>query len=171
MSKYFLTAITLGAIALSSTSINAKESYSQSVSEALFVCATESAAPTMYAYTPGKVTITPLISWHQEYLLPGQSGIEVCQQVAGKLQDLSQQRQERFITTETREDHTLVCMVTQENDTCSSQTSEALFSVNPNYDASCVLDRREPLECVAVGKVRGVFSVPDDPYKPMWWPW
>ncbi|MDJ0574477.1 MAG: COP23 domain-containing protein [Xenococcaceae cyanobacterium MO_234.B1] len=171
MNKYFYTAITVSAIALSSSSLNAKESYSQNISETVFVCATESEVPTMFAYTPGKITITPLISWHQEYLLPEQSGIEVCQQVASKLQELSQQQQERYITTESKEDHTLVCMVTQENDNCSSETSELLFRVNPNYDASCILDRREPLECLAVGKVRGIFSYEDKPYKPLWWIW
>ncbi len=171
MNKYFYTAITVSAIALSSSSLNAKESYSQNISETVFVCATESEVPTMFAYTPGNITITPLISWHQEYLLPEQSGIEVCQQVASKLQELSQQQQERYITTESKEDHTLVCMVTQENDNCSSETSELLFRVNPNYDPSCILDRREPLECLAVGKVRGIFSYEDKPYKPLWWIW
>ncbi len=170
MNKYFYTAITIGAIALSSTSLNAKESYSQTISERIFVCSSESETPTLFAYSPGEITITPLINWYEEYLLPGQSGIEVCQQVAAKLQDLSQQKQKRFIIGENQEDQTLVCMVTEENYNCNSEASELLFSVNPNYQASCILDRRKPIECVAIGQNRGVFSVPDAPYTPIWWP-
>jgi hypothetical protein len=166
-----LTAIAAFAIALSATSIQAKESYSQNPSDTIFVCGTDVEVPTMFAYTPGKIKLTPLISWHQEYLLPEQSGAEVCQQTAAKLQGLYQQKQERYIRTEQKEDHTLVCMVAEENETCNDKNSETLFSVNPNYDATCVLDNREPLECVAIGNIRGVRSIPDAPYKLNWWPW
>jgi hypothetical protein len=62
-------------------------------------------------------------------------------------------------------------LVADKEETCDSENSEALFSLNPNYDAGCVLDNKEPIECVAVGKVRGVFAVPDSPYQPSWWPW
>lgn len=165
------TAIATFAIALSATSIQAKESYSQNPSDTVFVCATDTETPTLFAYTPGKVKLTPLIGWHSEYLLPEQSGAEVCQQTASKLQTLYQQKEERYIRTEAKEDHTLVCMVAKENETCQDEDSETLFSVNPNYDASCVLDNREPLECVAIGNIRGVRSIPDAPYKLNWWPW
>ena len=169
--KPICTAITTCAIALSATSLQAKESYSQNPSNTIFVCATEIQTPIMFGYTPGSVQLTPLITWHSEYLLPQESGKEICQQTATKLQALSQEKQERYLKTEAAEDRTLVCMVSQENETCSSENSEALFSINSNYNPSCILDNRQPLECVAVGKVRGVYSTPDSPYQPSWWPW
>ena len=87
------TAITISAIALSATSLQAKETYSQNPSDTIFVCATEIETPTMFAYTPGQVNLTPLITWYQDYLLPEQSGREICQQTATKLQDLYQEQQ------------------------------------------------------------------------------
>jgi hypothetical protein len=143
----------------------------QNLSETTFVCATANKTPTMYAYHSGNVNLTPLMSWYSEYLLPQQSGKEVCQQTAAKLQALSQQSEKRYFRTENREDRTLVCLVADKEETCNSENSEALFSLNPNYDAGCVLDNKAPLECVAVGKVRGVFAAPDAPYQPSWWPW
>ena len=165
------TAITVSAIALSATSLQAKESYSQNPSDTIFVCATEIETPIMFAYTPGTVNLTPLITWYQDYLLPEQSGKEVCQQTATQLQNLYQEQEPKYLTTQETEDSTIVCMVNQETQNCDSEDSVTLFSVNPNYDATCVLDNRQPLECVAIGKVRGVYSVPDSPYTPSWWPW
>jgi hypothetical protein len=167
----FYTAITVAAIALSATSLQAKESYSQNATDTSFVCATEIQTPTMFAYTPGAVNLTPLITWHQDYLLPEQSGKEVCKQTATTLQNLSQTKQPQYLKTQEAEDRTVVCMVNQENQNCNSENSVNLFSINPNYDAACVLDNKEPLECVAIGRVRGVYSIPDSPYTPSWWPW
>ena len=171
MNKYFYTSLCLSAIALSSASVNAQETNNPDNSKTIFVCSEESENPTMFAYTLGKTTIKPVIIWYQEYLLPEQSGIEVCQQVVGKLQNISQQQQKTYFVTEKQETQTLICLVSQEDDNCSSETSEPLFSINPNYDASCILDQREPIECMAVGKVRGVFSIEDKPYQPLWWLW
>lgn len=170
--KVISTTLTISAIALSTTALATTESYSQqnSESEMMFVCASQTEPPTMYAHTPGKVNLTPLISWHQDYLLPNQSAAEVCQQVAAKLQSQYQQGQKKFFTTEQRENRTVVCLVSQQNQTCSSSNSEELFSVNPNYDATCVLDNRQPLECMAIGRTRGLSSIPDSPYTPTWWP-
>jgi hypothetical protein len=172
-SKVISTTFTISAIALSTTALATTESYSQQSleSEMTFVCASQTEPPTMYSYTPGKVNLTPLISWYQDYLLPNQSAAEVCQQVAAKLQSQYQQGQKKFFTTEQRENQTVVCLVSQKNQTCSSDNSEELFSVNPNYDATCVLDNRQPLECMAIGRTRGVSSIPDSPYMPSWWPW
>ena len=156
-------------IAFFTRPLAAQEQYLNNDSEAFFVCTVETSVPTLYIYKAGKTSLTPLIKWHQEYLLPQDSGSEVCQQVARKLQHLYPKQ--RYITTEEKEDRTLVCMVEIAHETCSSNYSEALFGINPNYDAQCILARREPLECVAVGGVRGVFSVPDSPYKPIWWLW
>lgn len=157
---------------LFSSPLEAKENDLENTSEMSFVCTTDTAAPTLYVHTLGTTSLTPLISWHPEYLLPQQSGSKICQQVAKKLQSLYQQKGSRYITSETQEEHTLVCMVKVENGTCRSNYSEPLFSINPNYNAECILDRREPLECIAIGRrVRGVFSIPDSPYKPTWWLW
>ncbi|WP_036480914.1 COP23 domain-containing protein [Myxosarcina sp. GI1] len=173
--KHLYLAIVTGAIALSTTSIQAKESYSQNTSDTIFVCATEIETPTMFAFTPGNVKLTPIISWHQEYLLPDQSATEVCQQTATKLQEINrqqaEQKQEYYLKTELQGDRSLVCAVSEKDATCSSDDSEELFSINPNYDAPCVLDNRDPLECVALGRVRGVYSSIDTPYQPSWWPW
>ncbi len=165
------TAITACAIAFIATSLQGKESYSQNPSNTIFVCATDIETPTMFAYTPGTVNLTPIITWHQDYLLPEQSGKEVCQQTASKLQNLFQEKQPKYLRTQEAEDRTLVCVVDRENQTCNSEDSITLFSMNPNYSAACILDNKEPLECVALGDVRGVYSVPDSPYTPSWWPW
>ncbi len=163
--------LVFGEIVLFSRSLEAKEESIGNFSNNFFVCTTETLVPTLYIYTSGKTSLTPLISWHKEYLLPQDSGSKICEQVAKKLQYLYQQPGQRYISTEETEEHTLVCMVKVEHETCSSNYSEPLFGINPNYDARCILNHREPLECVSVGRVRGVFSIPDSPYKPIWWLW
>lgn len=168
--KNLYLAVITSAIAFGATSIQAKESYSQSSTNTIFVCATEIETPTIFAFNPGDVKLTPVISWHQEYLLPEQSAAEVCQQTAAKLQEIDR-NQEYYLKNELRGDRTLVCMVSEKDATCASDNSEELFSINPNYNAPCILDNREPLECVALGRVRGVYSSIDTPYEPSWWPW
>ena len=171
MNKYFYTGLVISALALNSGSVKAQENYSEETPETVFVCATQSETPTMFAYTPGNVNLTPLINWHQEYLLPEQSAQEICQEVAVKLQNLSQQQSGKYFVAENKETYSLICMVGQETDNCNSQNSEPLFKVNSNYQPSCILDQREPIECMAIGKVRGVFSIKDEPYRPLWWLW
>lgn len=167
--KHIYLAIATGAIALTSTSIQAQETPSKNTDK-IFVCATDIETPTMFAFTPANVKLTPIISWHPEYLLPEQSASEVCQQTAAKLQTIDRQ-QEHYLKTEIRVNRTVVCMVSEKDAACSSDNSEELFSINPNYNAPCVLDNRQPLECVALGRVRGVYSSIDAPYQPSWWPW
>ncbi len=173
--KVTSTTLTIGAIALNTTFLEAKESHSQAPAQSntIFVCATTTQPPTLFAYTPGKINLTPLMGWHREYLLPNQSGTEICQQVAVKLQTQFQQKQPRFFITEKQEDRNVLCLVTQENANCSSENSEELFSVNSNYDPTCVLDNHKPLECLAISRSRGVLGLPESPYTPTWqfWPW
>jgi len=170
--KHFYTAFVSCAIALNAIPLHAEENSNQDTSKTIFVCSTETETPTMFAYTPGAVNLTPLMSWHQEYLLPKQSGTEICQQTATKLQDSYQQEQAKYFKAEKQEKSNLVCLVSEENQDCNSEDSEKLFSINPKYDPGCILDNREPLECMAVGNVRGgVYSVVDEPYQPLWWPW
>ena len=171
MHRYYYILLSIIALTLLSSPLEAKEDSLGNSAENFFVCTTETLVPTLYIYTAGTTSLTPLISWHQEYLLPQNSGSEICKQVAKKLQDLYQKPGKKYIATEEKEDHTLICMVKVENETCSSINSEPLFSIKQNYDAKCVLNHRQPLECVTIGRVRGVFTIPDSPYKPIWWLW
>ena len=171
MNKFFYIGLTATAIAITITPLAAEESLNQSTADTVFVCTTENTASTMYAHTPGKATLTPLIGWHQDYLLDGASSGEVCQEVAGKLQNLAQANQEWFISTQKEPEYSVVCMVSNEDGSCESADSEKLFSVNSNYSPNCVLNRLEPLECTATIVRGGILSVPDSPYQPIWWPW
>lgn len=168
--KYLSTAFVSCAIALTAVPLYAKENVAQKSSESVFVCATQGGVPTMFAYTPGQVNLRPLMSWHSEYLLPEQSGDKVCQQTATKLQASYQQEQAKYLKAEITEKENLVCLVNQEDQDCLAQTSQKLFSVNPNYDAGCVLDNKKPIECKAL-QVRGIYSFDDEPYQALWWPW
>ena len=85
---------------MSANSVGAKESYSQNSSDTIFVCTTENTSAVLYAYTPGKAVLTPLMNWYEEYLLPEASSADTCQQVATKLQKLSQDKTVRYIATE-----------------------------------------------------------------------
>ena len=173
--KVIPTTLAVSAIVISTSLVEAKESYSQNSTQSntVFVCATKTEPPTLFAYTPGQVNLTPLMSWHQDYLLPDGSGVEICQRVATKLQNLLQQQEPIFFVTEQKEDRNLLCLVKQESSNCHSENSEELFSVKPYYDATCVVDNREPLECLAINRSRGVLGVPQSAYTPTWkfWSW
>jgi hypothetical protein len=110
------------------------------------------------------------MSWYAEYLLPGQSGAELCQQTATKLQSLSQQEDAKYLKAQVTENKNLVCLVNEEDKTCVDEDSEKLFSVNPKFNAGCVLENKTPIDC-QVYKVRGVYSFNDEPYQPTWWLW
>lgn len=167
--KYLYTAFLSCAIALNVVPLNAAEDTPET-SESAFVCATQEGKATMFAYTPGETNLTPLMNWHAEYLLPEQSGTEVCQQTAAKLQDSYEQDQARYLKAETTEEENLVCLVNEEEQNCIAEDSQKLFSVNPKYNAGCVLENKSPIECKAL-KVRGIYSFDDKPYQPLWWPW
>ncbi len=167
--KYLYTALVGCAIALNVVPLNAKEDSTRS-SESAFVCAVQDGTPTMFASTPDETNLTPLISWHAEYLLPEQSGAEVCQQTAATLQDAYGQEQAKYLKAETTEEGNLVCLVNEAEQNCIAEDSQKLFSVNPNYDAGCVLENKQPIECKAL-RVRGIYSFEDKPYQPVWWLW
>lgn len=168
--NYLYTAFVSCAIALNAVPIQAEETQPQDTAEIIFLCATPENTPTMFAYTPGEVNLTPLMSWHQEYLLAEQSGQEVCLKTATKLQDSVQQEQAKYLKSETPEEGNAVCLVTEEDLSCATENSETLFVVNSNYDAGCVLENKSPIECKAL-QVRGIYSLDDKPYQPLWWPW
>lgn len=171
MKRYCYIMLSAIAIAFFSTSLDAKENNSEISAGNFFVCSTETFVPTLYVHKSGETSLTPLITWHEEYLLPQDSGNKICKRVAQKLQDLAQEPGQQYIATEAKAEHTLVCSVKVADETCSSNYSEPLFTLNPYYDAQCILNHKEPLECVTVGRARGVLSIPDSPYKPIWWLW
>lgn len=168
--KYLYTAFISCAIALNVVPLSAKEDTTSEPQESAFVCAVQDGISTMYAYTPGEIELAPLMSWHAEYLLPEQLGTEVCQQTAAKLQDSYEQNQARYLKAETTEEQNLVCLTSDEEQNCIAEDSQKLFNVNPNYDAACVLENKNPIECKSL-QVRGVYSFDDKPYQPLWWPW
>jgi len=169
--KYLSTALAGCAIAFASIPLHATESVSsESSNDSTFVCGVQGGTSTMFAHTPGETNLTPLMNWNSEYLLPGQSGAEVCQQTARKLQKSYQQEEARYLKAATTEEKNMVCLVDQEDRDCLDEESQKLFSVNPKYDASCVLENKAPIDCVAL-KVRGIYSFNDEPYQPLWWPW
>lgn len=171
--KYLYTALIGCAIALNAVPLEAKEKSQPDSSNNIFVCATQQNTPTMYAYIPGDVNLTPLMSWYSEYLPAGVSGKEICQATANKLQASVGQEEERYLKvySEKNTQANLVCLVQEEDQTCDSQESEKLFSVNPNYNPSCVLENKRPIDCMAAFSVRGVYSYNEQPYQPLWWPW
>lgn len=168
----YTTALISCAIALNGTSVSAEENSRSDSTNTIFVCAVQEDIPTMFAYTPGEVNLTSLMSWHSEYLLPGESGAELCQQTANKLQASIQQDNDRFLKAYTKKDSqsNLVCLVDNEEQTCADKGSEKLFGVNSKYSAGCVLSNKTPLECMA-SNVRGIYSYNEQPYQPLWWPW
>lgn len=168
--KYLYTAFISLAIALNPNIIQAEENTSDKPVDTIFLCSTQQGAPTMFAYNPGEVNLTPLMTWHAEYLLPEQSGSEVCQQTATKLQTSIDSQLQRYIKADMSKTTNSVCLVSQENQTCSMPESEQLFSINPDYQATCVLDNKKPIECMALN-VRGIYSFEDKPYQALWWPW
>lgn len=168
--KYLYTALLSGAIAFSAIPLQAKQNTTVESSESIFVCATEEGTPTIFTRALGETKLTPIMSWHSEYLLPEQSEAEVCLKTAAKLEDSYQQEQVRYLKAESTEKANLVCLVEEKDANCISEDSQTLFSVNPDYNAACVLENKKPIECKAL-QVRGIYSFDDEPYQTLWWPW
>ena len=189
--KSISTILTATAIALAGFAYNSTASLSQENTDAsitqenqelgigenntdakmTFLCSPDSEPPTTLAYIEGSVNLTPVISWYSEYLTPGSSGKELCQQVAQKLQSQYDRGNQSFFATEKMDNKTSVCLVAGEEEGCNSPSSEELFSVNTDYDATCAMENLSPLECFSMAKTRGgTMSVPDGIYTPTWRP-
>lgn len=169
--KLLYTAFISGAIALTAIPLQAQENNTVESSDLMFVCAVQEGTPTMFARNPEVETeLTPIMSWHSEYLLPEQSGAEVCQSTAAKLHDSYQREQAQYLKSETGDKNNLVCLVDDVDENCITEDSQKLFSVNPNYNAACVLENKQPIECKVL-QVRGIYSFDDKPYQTLWWPW
>jgi hypothetical protein len=167
--KYLSLALAGCAIAFSAIPLKAQEKNNADSPESVFVCATQGDTPVMFTYNPGQVNLTPVMSWYPEYLSPEQSGAEVCQQTATKLQSVFQQEDAKYLKAQATKEQNLVCLVNEKDKTCVDEESEKLFSVNPKYNPGCVLENKSPLDC-QVYKVRGVYSFNDEPYQTFWWP-
>ena len=168
--KHLYTALLSGAIALTAIPLQAKQNTTVDSSEPIFVCATEEGTPTMFTRAVEETKLTPIMSWHSEYLLPEQSGSEVCLKTAAKLQDSYQQEQAKYLKAESTEEANLACLVEEKDANCITEDSQTLFSVNPDYNAACVLENKKPIECKA-SQVRGIYSFDDKPYQTIWWLW
>lgn len=169
--KYLYTALITCAIAVNTAPLQAEENSNQKSAGTTFVCATQQDTPTMFTYTPGQVNLTPIMSWHSEYLLAEQSGTEVCQKTAAKLQAAYEQEDAKYLKSATKKEGNLVCLVSEEDQNCNNEESEKLFTVNPKYDAGCVLNNKQPIECKAFTSRGNIYSFEDKPYQPTWWLW
>jgi hypothetical protein len=170
--KLTSTTFTVASLALGGNlGVTPNQSQVVSADNMTFVCAPQMQPPTMFAYTPGQVNLKPIMTWHKEYLLSDTQAPELCQQVAQKLQTNYQQGKEKHIAYEKLEDKTLVCLVEDRNEKCTSENSEELFSLNPNYDASCLMNNLNPMECSVISQKRGsLMTLPTGTYTPTWWP-
>jgi hypothetical protein len=134
-----------------------------------FVCAGNVEPPTTYAYIPGEINLKPLMSWHSEYLMPGDSAAELCQRSAQKLQSKYNSQQQYLLASNHTQQTWIVCLVTKEGDSCLTNDSVYLFSLNNSYQSPrCVMEGIDPIQCP---RTRGkVISIPGGRYTPAWWP-
>ncbi|OKH26200.1 hypothetical protein NIES593_03775 [Hydrococcus rivularis NIES-593] len=169
-----IASIFLGTVLLTTLSLRPAKTLSQetpqpnSQPEMTFVCASDVAPPTTYAYIPGKVELQPLMSWYSEYLLPGDSAAALCQQAAQKLQSKYNEQQEYLLASNWTDEMWKVCMVSKEGEDCNASSSVYLFSLNSSYQSPrCLMEGIQPLQCP---RSRGkVISLPGGSYTPRWW--
>lgn len=134
-----------------------------------FVCAGDKEPPTTYAHIAGKVNLKPLMSWRSEYLFPGDSATELCQQTAQKLQSKYDKQQDYLLAGDWTNERWKVCLVSQQGEGCDSRNSVFLFNLNSSYQSPrCLMENIEPLQCP---RSRGqLISLPGGRYRPSWWP-
>ena len=156
-------------ITLFPRSLEAQESYANNFAATFFVCTTKTSAPALLLHTSAKTFLTSLITWHRESSLPQESRNNICKQAFKKIQYL--EPEPRYVTSEEKVEHPLLCNINLENETCNSDHGEALFESKPNHNPECNLNCREPLECLAAGRAQGTCSISEPPYEPIWWLW
>jgi hypothetical protein len=157
----------LTVLSVSTTATLSEESKPKS--QIQFVCGADSEIPTTYAYIPGEVTLKPLMSWHSEYLLPGDSASELCKKAAQKLQNKYNEQQGYLLASDKTNDAWKVCLVSRQGEGCNARDSVYLFSLNGEYQSPrCLMENRAPLQCP---RSRGTLvRLPGGQYKPSWWP-
>jgi hypothetical protein len=203
LKKSISKSLTAGAIALGIAGLNASVTLSQTATEnntpsqlkTTFVCATNSNPPTTFALTyneKGQATLTPIMSWHSEYLISGDSAESLCQQVAQKLQSKYDRAEEiniAFQQVQVKKDNQgverqwNVCLapsaeaecIPSTNEATNQASSEELFSLNNNYikTPECLMENKEPESCMvnpqAKVATRGpLLVVPASNYQPRW---
>jgi hypothetical protein len=176
MVKKSVSILTVGAIAVGFTGISATASLSQMTSEGqasanqlrsqaaqsqpkvTFVCATNNEPPTTYAIAQNgneKPTLTPVLRWHSEYLVSGESAENLCQKMAQKFQDKHDRGEAPFIAYKLEQQENTnnrfwnVCFVSAEGQKCDASGSEILFSVNNSFKQTpkCVINNVDPSSC------------------------
>jgi hypothetical protein len=141
-----------------------------------FVCATNSNPPTTYALTHDaqkKPTLKPLLTWHSEYLVPGESAEALCQKMAQELQGKYERGETPYFAYDLAEAPNIsnkskwrVCFVSSEGESCSTE-SEELFSLNSTYVPTCLADNKAPDACSPYIQKRGsLIKIPAD--RPWW---
>jgi hypothetical protein len=136
-----------------------------------FVCATQVEPPTTFIYIPGQVTLSPVMSWYSEYLLPGESAEALCQKTAQVLQTKYDRQEKYFVAAELDLNNEMwkVCLVNEKGEKCTAKNSELLFSLNPNYQSpKCLMESIKPAQCL--WSRGGLLSLPGGRYLPTWWP-
>lgn len=115
--------------------------------------------------------VTPLLSWHDNYLIPQDSAVELCQSVAQKLQAEYQQARSALLAYQQVKNEWQVCLVRQTGDDCTASDSKMLFSLNAAFKApQCVMEGIDPQNCPVNLVTRGpLIRVPGGTYKPAWW--
>lgn len=148
------------------------ETQNNNSSQPQFICQSQTTPPKTLAIINGQTET--LITWYQEYLLPGESASEICQSVAKKLQKRYESQQPSLFAYEPIKNKNQwdVCLVTQKGQKCTETDSELLFSLNNDFKtpATCVLQNTFPDDCPPKIRTRGtILSVPGGQgYSPRW---
>jgi hypothetical protein len=167
-----IIATTVGAMVIA---LQPTVSFSQETvpSPITFFCDQTVEPPTTFANLPGETNPTPFLSWYSEYLLPEDSAVELCQQVAEKLQVKSERGESYVLAAQELEDRWTVCLLASEEEDCQTSASEELFSLNNLYRQTpkCLTENKEPKFCTVRTLIRGsLLSIPSSSYTPTWWP-
>lgn len=188
--------LTAAAIAIGIAALDTSVAFSQTVSQeqappkpkVTFICDANNSPPTTFAVgrdEQGNPTLTPIFSWHSEYLFPGESAEALCQQMAQKLQSKYDRGEEPYFSSKRTElkDETTgkihyrmeVCLVASDSENCeNSSQREELFSLNGSYDdpLTCSMNRTQPEACRRYIPTRGpLMSIPANRYKRGWLSW
>ncbi len=180
-----LALTTLGAIAMAlqpTVSLTQETTPEIVPTKIAFACDQKAEPPTTVVSIPGEKEPKPFLRWYSEYLLPEDSALELCQQVAQKLQAKSErgEKYELAASQQLKDKDSVqrvwkVCLVTNPEDDCTkSSISEDLFSLNTKYKETpkCMIENTHPESCKPpLGPTRGyLMSIPADDYTPTWWP-
>ena len=188
MWKLALTTVGAIAIALQPTVSLTQETTPETTPEIVptkitFSCDQKAEPPTTVVSMPGEKEPKPFLRWHSEYLLPEDSAVELCQQVAQKLQTKSEGGEkyelaaQQFSVQDSAHRIWKVCLVTNpapDYPCTKSGTTEDLFSLNTKYKETfkCMMENTDPESCAlrTLPITRSpLMSIPSNSYTPGWW--